>query len=242
MCGRYAITLPPQAIRALFGYVEQPNFPPRFNIAPTQPIAIVHRDAGGTRHFMLVRWGFLPGFVKDPKTFPLLFNARAEGIADRASFRAAMMRRRCLVIADGWYEWRAGSASTRRAPRQPFFFRRRDRAPIGFAGLFETWSDPLGGEVDTGCIITTSANGATAAIHDRMPAIIEPRDFEAWLDAENLRAADAALMLRPAAEDAIEFFEVGPAVNKAANDGPELLQPVMPAAPLLDLTPPGAPR
>ncbi|HPG02566.1 MAG TPA: SOS response-associated peptidase, partial [Rhodoblastus sp.] len=105
MCGRYAITLPPEAMRQLFGYIEQPNFPPRYNVAPTQPVPIV-RAARGERHFGLVRWGFLPGFVKDPKTFPLIINARAEGIEAKPSFRAAIRRRRCLFVADGWYEWR----------------------------------------------------------------------------------------------------------------------------------------
>ena len=109
MCGRFAITLPPEAVRAFFDYVEQPNFPPRYNIAPTQPIPIVYareHTRGRERHFLLVRWGFLPGFVKDPKDFPLIINARAEAIAAKASFRAALKRRRCLVIADGFYEWR----------------------------------------------------------------------------------------------------------------------------------------
>src|SRR5271154_912792 len=103
MCGRFAITLPPEAVRAFFAYVEQPNFPPRYNIAPTQPIPIVFarsHTGGAERHFLLVRWGFLPGFVKEPKTFPLLINARAEGVGEKASFRAALRRRRCL--ADGF--------------------------------------------------------------------------------------------------------------------------------------------
>ena len=109
MCGRYAITLPPEAVRAYFAYGETPNFPPRFNIAPTQPIPIVLAEphsGGERRHFQLVRWGFLPGFVKDPKGFPLIINARAETLAGKPSYRAALKRRRCLVIADGFYEWR----------------------------------------------------------------------------------------------------------------------------------------
>ena len=109
MCGQFAITLPPEAVRAFFDFIEQPNFPPRYNIAPTQPIPIVYareHSRGGERHFLLVRWGFLPGFVKDPKDFPLLINARAETLLQKPSFRAAMKRRRCLVISDGFYEWR----------------------------------------------------------------------------------------------------------------------------------------
>jgi putative SOS response-associated peptidase YedK len=230
MCGRYAITLPPEAMRRMFAYVEQPNFPPRYNVAPTQPVPIVHLgkpgDAGPQRHFSLVRWGFLPGFVKDPKTFPLLFNARAEGIAGKPSFRAAMRRRRCLFIADGWYEWRRYTGASGKLVKQPFLFRRHDRAPIGFAGLYETWSDPFGGELDTGCIVTTSANSATVAVHDRMPAIIDARDFDAWLDCADERTEAAVSLLRPAPEDLIEFFEIAGAVGNVANDGPQLQTPL----------------
>ncbi|MFO1114868.1 MAG: SOS response-associated peptidase [Beijerinckiaceae bacterium] len=224
MCGRYAITLPPEAMRRLFGYVEQPNFPPRYNVAPTQPVPIVraNRDA---RHFGLVRWGFLPGFVKDPKTFPLIINARAEGIETKPSFRAAIRRRRCLFIADGWYEWRRFPGPGSKMVKQPFLLRRRDRQAMGFAGLHETWSDPQGGEIETGCIITTSANAATVAIHDRMPAIIDERDFDAWLDCSDDRATRVDL-LRPAPDDLIEFFEVSSAVNAYKNDGPQLQEPV----------------
>ena len=234
MCGRYAITLPPEAMRSMFAYVEQPNFPPRYNVAPTQPVPIVHRSSAGgglpQRHFSLVRWGFLPGFVKDPKTFPLIINARAEGVADKPSFRAALRRRRCLFIADGWYEWRRSTDVRGKMVKQPFLLRRRDRLPIGFAGLYETWSDPQGGEIDTGCIITTSANAATVAIHDRMPAIIAPDDFDAWLDCARERTDVAVDLLRPAPDDMIEFFPISSAVGRVGNDGPELQTPLAPPA------------
>lgn len=225
MCGRYAITLPPEAMRRVFAYVEQPNFPPRYNVAPTQPIPIV-RSAAGVRRFALVRWGFLPGFVKDPKTFPLIINARAEGVETKPSFRAAMRRRRCLMIADGWYEWRRATDARGRMVKQPFLLRRRDRGPIGFAGLYETWSDPQGGEVDTGCIVTTSANAATVAIHDRMPAIVAGQDFDRWLDCADEKTAQAAALLKPAPDDLIEFFEISTKVNSYKTDGPELQAPI----------------
>src|ERR1700690_199240 len=120
MCGRYAVTSAPEAIRALFRYGERPNFPPRFNIAPSQPIAIV-RLAEGKRQFALVRWGLLPSWVKDPKAFKLLINARGESVADKPAFRAAMRRRRCLIPADGFYEWRATGKA-----KQPYYIRRKD--------------------------------------------------------------------------------------------------------------------
>ena len=133
--------------------------------------------------FLLARWAFLPGFVKDAKNFPLIINARAEGIAAKPSFRAALKRRRCLVIADGFYEWRKISE---RGPKQPYLIRRIDREPMGFAGLYETYMDPTGGEIDTACIITTHANGLMSHVHDRMPVILAQQDFSPWLDCDEV--------------------------------------------------------
>ena len=184
MCGRYAITLPPEAVRAYFAYDETPNFPPRFNIAPTQPIPIVLADplsGGAGRHFRLVRWGFLPGFVKDPKTFPLIIHARAETLLGKASYRPALTRRRCLVIADGFYEWRKAGAG-RGGSKRPYLIRRVSGEPMAFAALYETYCDPNGSEIDTACVVTTPANRLISLLHDRMPAIVEPRSFAAWLD------------------------------------------------------------
>jgi putative SOS response-associated peptidase YedK len=230
MCGRFAITLPPEAVRAFFAYGEQPNFPPRYNIAPTQPIPVVIARAhtgGRERHFLLVRWGFLPAFVKDSKEFPLLFNARAETLIQKASFRAALKRRRCLVIADGFYEWRREAAGgARSAAKSPYLVRRADRAPMGFAGLMETWSDASGGEIDTACIITTSANRLMRGIHDRMPAILSPEAFSIWLDNDGVEAADATALLRPAPEPDLELVPIGAAVNRAANDEAAVQAPI----------------
>jgi len=238
MCGRYAITSPPEALRRLFGYVEQPNFPPRYNIAPTQPIPLVHaaRSLAGSveRRFLLARWGFLPGFVKAPGEFPLLVNAKSETVVEKPSFRAAMKRRRCLLPADAYYEWLRGPSP--RAPKRPFLFRRADGQPMGLAGLYETWSGADGSEVDTCCILTTSANGATCAIHDRMPAILEPRDFTAWLDVDGVSADAAQRLLRPAGQDVLEFFEIAPVMNKVGADGPALQTPLSAAG----LGPPAA--
>jgi len=231
MCGRYAITLPPEAVRAYFAFVEHPNFPPRFNIAPTQPIPVVVADpqsAGGARHFVLMRWGFLPGFVKNPKDFPLIVNARAETLAEKPSYRAALKRRRCLVIADGFYEWRKnpGAGGRRQPARRPYLVRGANGGPMGFAGLYETWSDPSGGEIDTACIVTTAANRLVGQLHDRMPAILEPDAFAAWLDVDGVDAARALALVKPAPDGALELVEIGPAVNRVANDDESLQKPV----------------
>jgi putative SOS response-associated peptidase YedK len=232
MCGRYAITLPPQALRSFFGFVEQPNFPPRYNIAPTQPVPILRAIATGTgspeRHLTLMRWGFLPQFVKDPKTFPLIINARCETLLDKPAFRAAARRRRCIFIADAFYEWRTETAGTRKFKR-PFLLRRRDAAPLALAGLWETWTGPNGEEQDTACIITTAANGATAALHDRLPAVLEEDSLDLWLDPDESLADSAIGLLRPPENDVLDFFEIGPAVNKVDNNGPEIQGPVVPA-------------
>jgi putative SOS response-associated peptidase YedK len=172
MCGRFAFTSAPQAIRRLFCYLEQPNFPPRFNVAPTQPIAIV-RLVDGIRHFALVRWGLLPSWVKDPKTFTLLINARGETVIEKPAFRAAMKRRRCLIPADGFYEWKALGAR-----KQPYFIRAKSGEPFAFAGLWETWTGPNGEELETAAIVTTRANRTLAPIYDRMPVIVDPQAFD----------------------------------------------------------------
>src|SRR5436853_7309211 len=162
MCGRYLITSNPEALRRLFRYLEQQNFPPRYNIAPTQPVPVV-RIAEGERHFALVRWGLVPAWVKDPRAFSLLLNARAESINEKPAFRNAMKRRRCLIPADGFYEWRqAGNI------RRPHVVRPVGGGPIAFAGLWETWMGPNGEEMETAAIVTTQASADIAPIHPRM--------------------------------------------------------------------------
>ena len=228
MCGRYMVLSSPEAIRRLFGYPEQPNFPPRYNVAPTQPIAIV-RIAEGRRQFALVRWGLIPPWVKDPRAFTLLINARVESVNDKPAFRYAMRRRRCLVPADGFYEWQDGGGGRRR----PYAVRPKDRAPIAFAGLWETWIGPNGEEMETAAIVTTDANRELARLHDRMPVIVPPDAFEAWLDCGRVDALTAAALCVPAGEGRLEAYQVSPAVNRADNDGPELIAPVVerPSAP-----------
>jgi putative SOS response-associated peptidase YedK len=219
MCGRYVITSAPAAIRALFGYPEQPNFPPRYNVAPTQPIPIV-RLAEGQRHFALMRWGLIPAWVKDPKGFSLLINARAESVLDKPAFRNAMRRRRCLIPADGFYEWRETGGR-----KQAFFVRRRDGSPFAFAGLCETWTGPNGEELDTAAIVTTTANRTLSVIHDRMPVILPDKAFDLWLDCAKVDAETAAALLLPARDDALEAYQISPAVNRVANDTAALIAP-----------------
>ncbi|HET7384574.1 MAG TPA: SOS response-associated peptidase [Pseudolabrys sp.] len=218
MCGRYAVISAPEAIRALFGYPEQPNFPPRYNVAPTQPIAIV-RLMDGKRQFALVRWGLLPSWVKDPKNFTLLINARGESVIDKPAFSAAMKRRRCLIPADGFYEWKA--IGTR---KQPYYVRAKSGQPLAFAGLWETWTGPNGEELETAAIVTTRAKRALADIHERMPVIVPPEAFNLWLDCANVDPETATALISPASESLLDTYEVSTAVNRTANDNPELIE------------------
>lgn len=220
MCGRYLLTASPEEVRRLFRYPEQPNFPPRYNIAPTQPIAIVAGGSGGP-HFMLVRWGFLPSWVEDPKSFSLIVNARAETAATKPAFRAAVRHRRCLVPASGFYEWR-------RTPqgKQPYFVRPRAGGPVGFAGIWETWAAPDGSEIDTAAILTVPANRLVGRIHDRMPAVVLPEHQARWLDTLNVRAEEAMGLVEPVADDFFEAVPISTRVNKVVNDDPGVVEPL----------------
>lgn len=196
MCGRFALTATPDEVRRLFAHLDRPNFPPRDDIRPTEPIGVVMLREGG-RRFLLVRWGFVPGWVKDPREFSLLINARAETAADKPSFRGAMRHGRCLVPATGFYEWKAEGAG----PKRPFFIAPPGGGLVAFAGLMETWAGADGSEVDTAAIVTVAANDTVAPIHDRMPAVIAPADFDAWLDTAHVDVKTAAKLLRPAPAD-----------------------------------------
>lgn len=224
MCGRYTITSAPEALRALFGYPEQPNFPPRYNVAPTQPIPIV-RLQDGERHFALVRWGLIPSWVKDPNNFALLLNARGESVVEKPAFRNAMKRRRCLVPADGFYEWKPMGGR-----KQPYYIHAKSGAPLAFAGLWETWEGPNGEEVDTATIVTTRANRLLGTLHDRMPVIVPQEAFDLWLNCADVDAVTASALIAPAPDDLLEAYPVSTAVNRTANDNAALLQPVDPEA------------
>lgn len=220
MCGRYTLTMTPEELKRLFRYVETPNFPPRYNIAPTQPIAVVLARRG-ERHFELMRWGLIPSWVKDPASFTLLLNARCETAAEKPAFRSAMKYRRCLVPASGFYEWRRSGKE-----KQAFFVRPRHGGAVGFAGLYETYLSPDGSEIDTAAILTTGANRLMAPIHDRMPVVIPEADFDRWLGVDEFRPADVADLLRPPPDDLYAAIPVSSRVNAVRNDDPGVQEPL----------------
>jgi len=200
MCGRFALTVTPADVKALFGYGDMPNFLPRQNISPTEPIAVVTYETG-KRHFRLMRWGLMPAWVKETDNFPTLFNARSETIASKPAFRAAARHRRCLIPANWFYEWaHLGKI------KMPYRIMRKDHKVFAMAGLWETYIHPNGSEIDTATIVTTDANGTVSVLHNRMPVILDEKDFATWLDAE-LNAPEKIVHLMVPASDELFMIE-----------------------------------
>jgi putative SOS response-associated peptidase YedK len=217
MCGRYLLTTPVDALAQLFRFSERPNLGPRYNIAPTQDVPIVRLARGiDRRELILVRWGLVPYWADDPKIGNRLINARAESIEAMRAFREAYRRRRCLVPADGFFEWRKVGKR-----RQPLLFRPRDCAPFAFAGLWERWQQPGGGVLRSCTIVTCAANALVATVHDRMPVILAAADHGGWLNPE----IDGRALLRPCPADWLEAIPVSERVNSPAHDDPECLAP-----------------
>jgi putative SOS response-associated peptidase YedK len=232
MCVRFALTATAEELIEAFGLLEAEEFPARFNIAPTQPILVViagDRQRPGSnmpeRKALLIRWGLTPSWVKDPRDFTLLINARAETAIGKASFKAAMRHRRILIPASGFYEWHRPPKESGE-PSQPYWIRPKNGGIVAFAGLMETWSSADGSEVDTGAILTTKANSVISGIHDRIPVVIQPEDFTRWLDCRTQEPRDVADLMVPASDGYLEAIAVSDRVNKVANTGPDLQVPV----------------
>jgi putative SOS response-associated peptidase YedK len=222
--------------------VRTEALPPRYNVAPTLDVYAVamrgrnDREKGPRRALGTFRWGLVPSWARDPAVGSRMINARAEGIAAKPAFRAALARRRCLIPADAFYEWQR-----RPAGRLAYAVRRRDRRPMAFAGLWEVWRDPSQPEAEllrTCAIVTTRANELMAPIHDRIPVVLASEDWAAWLDPDSGPGA-ATRLLQPPPSDWFEAYPVGSLVNNVRNDGPELLEPLPPPPGLLD--PPARP-
>jgi len=221
MCGRFAITTPPDAVRAYFGYKEQPNFPPRYNIAPTQPIPIIRMNAQA-REFTLVRWGLVPSWMKEISPSKPMINARAETLLEKPSFKKAAARRRCLLPINGYYEWKRAKGE---APK-PYFIQQKDGGLLALAGIWEHWQGADGSEIESAALITTAANEALSPIHHRMPVILDKVAQARWLNVTDVNAEEACEFLQPAHNNHLSAHPVSPAVNKVVNDDAGLLEPV----------------
>lgn len=221
MCGRFTLAAPPKLVADLFGLEEDdlPLFEPRYNIAPTQPVVAVRLDGSGMREAVELKWGLVPSWSKDDKGAARLINARAESAAEKPSFRSAMKRRRCLVPADGYYEWQViGKA------KQPYHIRLRGGKPFAFAGLWECWRTPGGKSVETCSFLTTEANQFISRIHDRMPVIISPDNFDRWLDVDAFDVEEIKPLLTGYTGDDMEMLAVSTYVNNARHEGEECLE------------------
>lgn len=221
MCGRFSLTAPPSEVRAHFDFEDAPNFPPRYNIAPTQPIGVVRLE-NGERRFRLVRWGLIPPWVKDPKAFTLLINARSETAAEKPAFKLAMRRRRCIVPANGFYEWQRMDAKN----KQAYWVPERWQGVFGFAGIYEAWMGPDGEEMETAAILTTAANDTLKDIHARMPVVIPKEHYARWLDCAEDDATPIKDLLEPAANDFFKPIPVSDRVGSVRHDDARLQERV----------------
>jgi putative SOS response-associated peptidase YedK len=222
MCGRYFLEASLDDIEALVGpLAAAPRLERRYNIAPEQPIPVVRNDAMGERHLALLRWGLVPAWSKGPDNRYSMINARAETVAEKPAYRAALRYRRCLVPASGFYEWRP----TGRGHKQPFVIRRADHGLMCFAGLWEHWMGADGSELESCSIIVTEANRAVAPVHDRMPVILDPRDFDTWLDRGHQHTDDLLPLLKLCDPQALQVYRVSREVNNPQQDGARLIQP-----------------
>lgn len=220
MCGRYAVTLPPDAMATLFGSADRPNLPPRWNVAPTQSAPMVAIGKAGDRRIISARWGLRPAWmVKDLPTGPL-FNARSETIADKPSFSKAFARKRCLIPADGFYEWQRDGKK-----RIPHFVARPDREPVAFAGIWEAAPDGEGGTKISMSIVTCAAPASFVAIHDRFPVVVQAENWAQWLAHDTPKPYLQTLMVPPP-DGFMVPFHVSDHVNKVANDDEICFRPL----------------
>lgn len=220
MCGRFALAATGEEVAAHYELPEVPFVAPRYNIAPTQPVAAVRLGAVGEREFTHFQWGLIPSWSKDPSIGSRMINARAETAAEKPAFRAAFRRRRCLLPATGFYEWRATNGR-----KQPMYIHAAGGGLVSLAGLWEVWQSPDGGLLETCTILTTTPNALMEPIHNRMPVILDPLDYDMWLHPDT-PIDQLHHLLRPFDAAALDAYPVSTGVNKPQNDSAELIAPL----------------
>ena len=223
MCGRYVITSDAKSIAEVFDCEVGPKLAARYNVAPSQPIpAIRIRRDTGARRLALVHWGLIPHWADDPAIGNRMINARAESAADKPAYRGPFKYHRCLIPADGFYEWKKLAGGK----KQPHLIRRKDGQPFAFAGLWDHWQDADGNELDSATILTTKSDGPVATLHDRMPVILDPARYAPWLDLSNQDKAALKELLTPIDPSLLELVPVGRMVNNPKHDDPRCIEPV----------------
>lgn len=218
MCGRFALKAPPSKLISRFALDECAEFSPRYSIPPGTDIPVIRQSPEGKRVLHLLRWGLIPHWSKDPSIGAKLNNARGETVAEKPSFREAFKRRRCLIPADGFYEWK-----TEGKFKQPYYFSLKSEEPMALAGLWEMWKTPDGNTLRTVCIVTTSANELMAPVHDRMPVLISPENFGPWLNPA-IEGSAVQDWLMPASPECMDSWPVSKEVSWASNEGEGLIQ------------------
>ncbi|MBD1935241.1 MULTISPECIES: SOS response-associated peptidase [Cyanophyceae] len=219
MCGRFSQSKSAETIAQVFQVNNVPPLTPRYNIAPTQQIQTILQNAEESqREFQMLHWGLIPSWAKDPKMGARMINARAETVTEKPSFRAAFKQRRCLILADGFYEWQQQEKK-----KQPFYFRMNDENPFAFAGLWEHWKSDDGEVINSCTILTTEPNDLMRPIHNRMPVIIDPKDYDLWLDTEVKKPELLQPLLHPYSAEEMTAYPVSTKVNKPVNDSAELI-------------------
>ncbi|MDX1377599.1 MAG: SOS response-associated peptidase [Anaerolineales bacterium] len=222
MCGRFTLTVNPADLQDTFSdFLFPTEFAPRFNIAPSQPLLAIPNDGANTADFF--KWGLIPMWAKDPSIGNRLINARGETVAEKPSFRGSFKYKRCLILADGFYEWKANPG---KKTKTPYFIHMKDRKPFAFAGLWDAWESSDGSSIKTCTIITTEPNDLMEPIHNRMPVILHTRDYAKWLDASPQTPDNLLPLLKPYSAEAMSAYAVSTLVNKPSNDMPELVVPV----------------
>jgi len=220
MCGRFTLTKDVADFATQLGLEYDPaKHNPRFNICPSQPVIVILNDEGQPE-ITTAKWGLIPSWSKDPAIGNKLANARAEGITEKPSFRTPFKRKRCLVLSDGFYEWRQTK------PKAPFYFRMKNKAVFAFAGLWDAWRDPSGEEMRTCCLITTTPNSVVAKVHHRMPVILEETNYRLWLSEEEQSVEQLLKLLQPYPAEKMEGYEISTYVNKPENSGPQCIVPI----------------
>jgi putative SOS response-associated peptidase YedK len=221
MCGRFTLQIPPELLAEMFDLADIPAFPARYNIAPTQQVAVIRQTGDDRNRFGFMTWGLIPSWAKDPGIGSRMINARCETVADKPAFRQAVRHRRCIVPASGFYEWRAGGGK-----KTPLYVRMKDGSPLFFAGLWEQWTVPGQVTIESCTVLTTTANELIAPLHDRMPVILPPQGYAPWLDHETTDPESLKHLYRPCPAELMELWPVTPLVNSTRTDSPELIVPL----------------
>jgi putative SOS response-associated peptidase YedK len=225
MCGRYRLSRRKQLVEEYFDTVsDEPDWTPRYNIAPTQPVPVIRQHPKEpVRQLSLMKWGLIPSWSKDSSGAARMINARSETASTKPAFRDALKSRRCLIPADGFYEWKRDGKT-----KQPFCFEVNQGQLFAFAGLWDRWKDPSGNWINTCSILTTTPNAVTSAVHDRMPVILDPDSYDLWLDPGMTKVEAVSDLLRPCDASRMRSYPVSTRVNHVANDDAECSRPVEP--------------